>query len=566
MNVWQAVAAALAAEKTPIAFGIPGGDRFFDSIRDNPEIRKVLVRDPRAAPFMAMGYARVSGRPAVCYSVAGPGVALLVPGILEAYAACQPVIAIVSSSKRANAGQGALQEYDQVGVMRPITKWAERVTEPERIWWVMRKAFSMAMNGKPGPVFIDIPKDVGIVEIEPRDYIPAAYPIRTAGDPERTHGAIELLRAARRPVVVVGGGGVSSRAFDEVRRFAELAGAPVLTSPGGRGILAEDHPLACGLVGLYFSELGQQVYSQSDLLITLGSRNEDFQSGEQKFFPRGARYIQVDIDPDEIGRNWPADVPIVGDVRLVLKSWIDELEGNPLPAAAVESRAVELAAAKRAFLARVDEDSASDDVPLKTKRVLRELNEVLGPNTILVNENGALDLWSYSWPYFKVLDTNTCVAPGEQTCMGGGCAAAIGAKLAMPGRNVVCPTGDGAFQMFTNELATAVQYGAPVLYLVLNNRSLGWIKFHQRNLGDRFVATDFEVQPDFMMVAEANQCFGVRIERPEEIRPAIERALAATRAGTPAVVECIVDGWDFSFGFNNYYERMAHGGELQAKP
>jgi acetolactate synthase-1/2/3 large subunit len=566
MNVWQAVAAALAAEKTPIAFGIPGGDRFFDSIRDNPEIRKVLVRDPRAAPFMAMGYARVSGRPAVCYSVAGPGVALLVPGILEAYAACQPVIAIVSSSKRANAGQGALQEYDQVGVMRPITKWAERVTEPERIWWVMRKAFSMAMNGKPGPVFIDIPKDVGMVEIEPRDYIPAAYPIRTAGDPERTHGAIELLRAAQRPVVVVGGGGVSSRAFDEVRRFAELAGAPVLTSPGGRGILAEDHPLACGLVGLYFSELGQQVYSQSDLLITLGSRNEDFQSGEQKFFPRGARYIQVDIDPDEIGRNWPADVPIVGDVRLVLNSWIDELEGNPLSAAAVESRAVELAAAKRAFLARVDEDSATDEVPLKTKRVLRELNEVLGPNTILVNENGSLDLWSYSWPYFKVLDTNTCVAPGEQTCMGGGCAAAIGAKLALPDRNVVCPTGDGAFQMFTNELATAVQYGAPVLYLVLNNRSLGWIKFHQRNLGDRFVATDFEVQPDFMMVAEANQCFGVRIERPEEIRPALERALAATRAGTPAVVECIVDGWDFSFGFNNYYERMAHGGELRAKP
>jgi acetolactate synthase-1/2/3 large subunit len=149
--------------------------------------------------------------------------------------------------------------------------------------------------------------------------------------------------------------------------------------------------------------------------------------------------------------------------------------------------------------------------------------------------------------------------------MGGGCAAAIGAKLALPDRNVVCPTGDGAFQMFTNELATAVQYGAPVLYLVLNNRSLGWIKFHQRNLGDRFVATDFEVQPDFMMVAEANQCFGVRIERPEEIRPALERALAATRAGRPAVVECIVDGWDFSFGFNNYYERMAHGGELQAK-
>jgi acetolactate synthase-1/2/3 large subunit len=565
MNVWQAVAAALAAEETPIVFGIPGGDRFFDSLREYPEISKVLVRDPRAAPFMAMGYARVSGKPAICYSVAGPGVALLVPGILEAHAACLPVIAIVSSSKRGNAGQGALQEYDQVGVMRPITKWAERVTEPDRILWVMRKAFSVAMNGKPGPVFIDIPKDVGLQEIEPRDYVPAAYPIRTAGDPERIRKALEFLRAAKRPVVVVGGGGVSSRAFAEVRRFAEMAGAPVLTTPCGRGILREDHPLACGLVGLYFSDLGQRVYDEADLLVTLGSRNEDFQSGEQKFFPRGAKCIQVDIDPDEIGRNWIADVPIVGDVRLVLQAWIDELDRNPLPAKVVGSRVADLVQAKGAFEAQVREDCATDAVPLKTKRVIRELNEVLGPNTILVNENGSQDLWSYSWPYFKVLDENCCVAPGEQTCMGGGCAAAIGAKLAMPDRNVVCPTGDGAFQMFTNELATAVQFRAPVLYLVLNNRSLGWIKYHQRNLGDRFIATDFEVQPDFMKVAEANQCFGVRVERPEEIRPALERALAATRAGTPAVVECIVDGWDFSFGFRNFYERLARKGEPRGK-
>jgi acetolactate synthase-1/2/3 large subunit len=552
MNMWQAVAAALAAQNVSVVFGIPGADRFFDSLREYPEIRKVLVRDPRAAPFMAMGYARVSGRPGICYSAAGPGVALLVPGILEAYAACLPVVAIVSSSRRAGAGQGAFQEWDQVGVMRPITKWAERVTEPDRIWWVMRKAFSVAMNGRPAPS-------------PPHVYVPAAYPIRTAGDPERIRTAVELLRSAQRPVIVVGGGGISSRAFAEVRRFAEMAGAPVLTTPCGRGILPEDHPLACGLVGLYFSDLGQRVYDEADLLITLGSRNEDFQSGEQKFFPRGAKYIQVDIDPDEIGRNWIADVAVVGDVKLVLQAWVDELAREPLPADAVGPRVEGLVQAKAAFEAQVREDAATDDVPLKTKRVIRELNDVLGPNTILVNENGSQDLWSYSWPYYRVLDENCCVAPGEQTCMGGGCAAAIGAKLAMPDRNVVCPTGDGAFQMFTNELATAVQFGAPVLYLVLNNRSLGWIKYHQRNLGDRFIATDFEVQPDFMKVAEANQCFGVRVERPEEIRLAFERALAATRAGTPAVVECIVDGWDFSFGFRNFYERMARKGEARGK-
>jgi len=558
MNVWQGIVSALKAEKTEYIFGLPGGELFYDALYDTPEIKTVLVREESAGPFTAMGYARVSGRPGICFAPAGPGVANLVPGILEAHSACLPVIAIGCSSKRANAGMGAFQEVDQVSILKPITKWSERVTEPGRISWVMRRAFSLATQGRPGPVYVDIPRDTGAEEATPGRYVPVEYPLRAAGDPQKIKEAAALLLKAKRPVLVAGGGAVSSRAFGEVRNFIELLNLPLMTTPCGRGILSEEHPLAFGLVGLYFSGIGEKVYGQADLLMTLGSRNEDFQSGEQRFFPKGAKYIQVDLDPEEMGRNWVPHVAIVGDIKLVLLALLRELQRAGLKRGRRNPRMAKLLKAKDAYEARVKKECLGDSsIPLKSKRIVRELYEVFGKNAILVNENGSQDLWSYYWPYYKVGSINSCVAPGEQTCMGGGCSAAIGAKLAMPDRDVVCTTGDGAFQMFMKELATAAQHKAPVTYLVLNNFSLGWIKFAQRNRGNRFISTDYKVQPDFAQVARANQCHGERVENPGEIKPALERALKATRGGVPAVLDFIVDGWDFAPGFKRFYQRLA---------
>jgi acetolactate synthase-1/2/3 large subunit len=537
---------------------LPGGELFYDALYDAPQIKPVLVREESAGPFMAMGYARMTGRPAVCYAPAGPGVANLVPGIQEAHSACLPVVAIGCSSKRANAGMGAFQEVDQVAILKPVTKWSERVTEPERISWIMRRAFSLATNGRPGPVYIDVPRDVGAQEAKAHPYIPVEYPLRTLPDPRKVKEAAALLMKAKRPVLVAGGGAASSQAFDEVRKFVELLNLPLMTTPCGRGILSEEHPLAFGQVGLYFSEIGEKVYGEADLLMTLGSRNEDFQSGEQRFFPKGAKYIQVDLDPEEMGRNWIPQVPLVGDIRLVLQALIRELQRGGMKKGRPNPRMARLLKAKEAYIARVDRECLEDkSVPIKTKRVVREVNEVFGKDAILVNENGSQDLWSYFWPYHRVRAANSCVAPGEQTCMGGGCSAAIGAKLAMPQRDVICTTGDGAFQMFMKELATAAQFRAPVAYVVLNNFSLGWIKWGQRNRRSRFISTDYQVQPDFVKIAEANQCYGEKVEKPQEIRPALQRALEATRAGAPAVLEVIVDGWDFAPGFNRFYQRLA---------
>lgn len=556
MNAWEAIVCALRAEKTEYVFGLPGGDLFYDSLYDAPEIKTVLVREESSGPFMAMAYARLTGKQGVCYGSSGPGVANLVPGIMEAHSACLPVIAIASASNLSNAGMGAFQEVDQISIMKPLTKWCERITLPERAPWVMRRAFSLAANGKPGPVFIEIPKDVGLVEASIPEYIPSRYPHRSSGDPQDIEEAALLLMKAERPVMVAGGGAVSSRAFEEVRQVAEFLGIPIMTTPSGRGIIPEDHPLALGLVGLYFTEVGEKVYGEADLLMTVGSRNEDFQSGQQRFFPKGANYIQIDIDPHEIGRNWIPDVAVVGDAKLVLRDLTTLLRNQVKGKGLENSRIGALLRAKEEYEERVKAECLTDSMPIKTKRVVRELNAVFGKDTILINENGSQDLWSYYFPYYKVLDVNACVAPGEQTCMGGGVAAAIGAKLAMPERKVVCTTGDGAFQMFMKELPTAVQHDAPVTYVVLNNFSLGWVKFSQKRRRDRSVAVDFKIQPNFVQVAEACECYGERVERPGDIRPAIERALKANREGKPAVVEFIVDGWDFAPGFKNFYKRL----------
>lgn len=556
MNTWQAIVEALKTEGIRHIFGLPGGDAFYDALYDAPEIEPVLVREESSGLFMAMAYARMTGKPGICYAASGPGVANLVPGIMEADSACVPVIAICGASNAANAGMGAFQEVDQIGIVKPITKWAQRINQAKRAPWIMRRAFSLAANGKPGPVFIEVPKDLGAVEDDVPDYVPAVYPLRPAGDPAMIEAAAELLLKADRPLIVAGGGALYSRAFQQLRKLAETLDAPVMTTPCGRSILPEDHHLAFGQVGLYFSRLGERVYGEADLLITVGSRNEDFQSGKQQFFPEGAKYIQIDIDPHEIGRNWIPDVPIVGDAGMVLEA-LSLCVGEELGGVGRKNEwTQELLIAKERHEAEVQSECQAEDVPIKTRRIVWELNQVFGKDTILVNENGSQDLWSYYFPYYKVLDIDCCVAPGEQTCMGLGVSGAIGAKLARPSKKVVCVTGDGAFQMFMKELPTAVQHNAPVTYIVLNNFSLGWIKFGQKRRGDRFISSDFDVQPDFVRIAEASGCYGERIEAPVDIKPALERALKANGDGKTVVLEFIVDGWDFAPGFESFYRRL----------
>ncbi|MDK2896800.1 MAG: acetolactate synthase large subunit [Candidatus Atribacteria bacterium] len=549
---WQAIVKALCLEGIQFVYGLPSNPKdLYDALYDEDSIKAIQVRHEAAGGFMAMAHALSTGEPAVCYASQGPGIANLTPAALESLATCAPVIMLGAGVDGHIYGKGAFQESDQIGLMSPLTKWAVRVPYAEKIPWVIRRAFFLATNGQPGPVYIEIPPEVGRNQADIPDYVPAVRRLKTAGDCNQIKKAIELITRSKQPVIVAGGGARRSQVHDELKALADLLGMPVMTTPSGRGSIEEDHPLSFGQVGLYRNNLGIKTFAAADLLITVGSRNEEFQTGAWKLFPKGAKFIQVDIEPFEIGRNWLPDVPIWGDAKMVLSSILDGIKDFAAPA--WEERKKKYSEEKKAYEAQVTEECEKcSHIPIKSKRVVYEINQVFGRNTIMVHENGSQDLWSYYNPYYRVLDRDGDIAPGEQTCMGAGVIGAVGAKLAHPDKKVVCVTGDGAFQMYNQDVPTAVQYNAPVTWVILNNFSLGWPKVGQKELGGRYIATDFAVQPDFVQMAHAYSCYGERVEKPEDIRGALKRALKANESGKSAILDFIIDPEDLAEGFKLY--------------
>jgi len=556
MNCWEAIVGMLKAEGIDFVFGL--GDTPLQLCAGKAEgIRTINLRYEGSAPFMAMAYARVTGRPGVCSASPGPGVANMLPGMLEAYSGCSPVVAICQSTSQKYEGMADFQESEQTALMKPVTKWSARIPYAERIPWFIRRAFATAINGQPGPVFLEIPFDVSgasrysFAEVVLSAYVPARK-VRSAGDPNLISEAAQLIAQAERPVLVAGNGALLSGASVELKEFVELLGIPFLTTPGGRGILSEEHPLALGLCGMYRTRTGKKALSEADLLITVGTRNEGFQTHEWNDFPKGAKFIQVDISPLELGRNWIPDVGIAGDAIIVLRQLTEAVHSKKhrREQSLEMPRVQDIVKQKEEFAREVAAECLAEASPIPAKRIVYELDRVFGDNTILVSENGSQDCWAYCFPYYTLREGSMWVPVAEQTCMGMGVVGAIAAKLARPDKNVVCVTGDGAFQMYMKELPTAVQYGAACTWVVLNNSALGWVKHNQTTYAGWDTAT-FQAQPDFIKWAEACQCFGRRIEKTSEITPALEEALEANRKGTPAVL-------DFATGIDmSHFQRAA---------
>jgi acetolactate synthase-1/2/3 large subunit len=552
MNAWELIVNMIKAQGVEYTFGI--GDTDLQLYADKVEgLSAINLRYEGSAPFMAMAYSRLTGKPGICSGSLGPGVASLVPGVLEAYSGCVPLIVLAPSVDSRMEGMGEFQECDQRRMMEPITKWSARIPYTERIPWYIYRAFSIAMNGQPGPVFLEMPINVGGkitsgIEVEVglmSEYKPAQK-IRTSGDPELIKNAAKLLLTAERPILIAGNGTILSRATNEFKEFIELLGIPFLTTPGGRGIVSENHPLAVGVSGLYRTKIAKEFYNDADLVVSLGSRNESFQTHGWVDFPKGAKFIQVDIAPFEIGRNWRPDVAIIGDIKLVLKQLNSVLtkqlqeKENYIERPRVKA----LIQAKEEFECEVDKECMVEDIPIPAKRIVHEVSRVFGENTILANENGSQDSWSYCYPYYKVQEGSECIPVAEQTCMGMGVVGAIAAKLTKPEKKVVCIVGDGAFQMYMKELPTAAQYKTGCTWIVLNNSAFGWIKYNQQKYAGWDVST-FKVQPDFVKWAEACNCYGRKIEKSSDIQPAIEEALKLNNKGIPVVLDFIT-GLDLS--------------------
>ena len=559
-NAWDLVVAGLAAEGVKYVFGLPGDPRhLYDALElsDDPHAPKAIgVRYETSGAFMAMAFARATGDLAACFGCPGPGIANLVPGILEAYSGCTPMLVLGLRASRQTDGMGAFQETDHIGMLKPITKWATTVETPGKITWTLRRAVQLARSGKPGPVYVELPADVAMSEVEEIDYRPAPVIAPPAPNPDAIRAAADLIAAAKKPLIIVGGGAYLSGAGAAISAMASTFGFAIQTTPAGRSTVAETHPLFVGLTGLYRTTVPKEIFEEADLIITAGSRMEEFQGG---FLPRPAdpKIIQIEIDPFEIGRNWLPDVAIESDCRLAIEALHSEL--NRRGHAPLGGRIAEVQARRNAAIASAAADAIAPIengvMPLSGKSVACMINEVFGDRTILVKENGGQDLWVYYWPYYQVCEPNCCVAPAEQTAMGYGVIGSMAVKLGRPDHYVVSTSGDGAFQMSIHELGTAAQIGTPVTWVVLDDGAFGWVQWIQRREpGSQIVATTFDPHVDLVEIAKACGCGSERLADSRDLRAALERAKAANDAGKPHVLVVPIDQSHHHAEFDRFHD------------
>ena len=536
-NGGQALIKSLELEGVEVIFGLPGGAILpvYDPILDSP-IRHVLVRHEQGAGHMAEGFAHATGRPGVAMVTSGPGATNIVTPLADAYMDSIPMVVITGQVPLPSIGTDAFQECDTVGITRGVTKHNELVTRAEDIPMAIRQAFHIATTGRPGPVLVDIPKDI----VDPRNPASAmnwhwptdadvsssmpGYKPTTKGHPKKIKEAAVLIATARQPVIYAGGGILKARAAEALRELAELTGIPVVTTLMARGAFPDDHELCLGMPGMHGNYTAVTSIQKSDLLIALGSRFDDRVTGKLDGFAPDARIIHVDIDPAELGKVRRADVPIVGDCRLVIEEIIKALNalGGPESRMDITPWRQQVSAWQELY-PLVYEQSIDGDL-LKPQYVLEQLRDRSPADTIVASGVGQHQMWTSQ--YWKFNYPYTWVNSGGLGTMGFSIPAAIGAKVGRPDRTVWAVDGDGCFQMTAQELVTAATERIPVKIALLNNAYLGMVRqwqemFYGERYSEVYLSPDL---PDYVKWAEAMGCVALRVESPDEVGPAIDKA------------------------------------------
>jgi len=508
----------LQREGAETIFGYPGGSvlPIYDELYDTP-IRHILVRHEQAAAHAADGYARASGRVGVCLATSGPGACNLVTGIATAYMDSVPMVAITGQVPTSMLGNDAFQESDITGITMPITKHNYLVKHAADLPQVVRDAFYIAGTGRQGPVLIDIPKDVMTTQL---DEVPPVGTARLRGYQPTYEGhalqiekAVGLIAEAGRPVLYVGGGVIAAGAAEEVTRLAELMLIPITTTLMGLGAVPCDHPLSLGMIGMHGTEAANYAVTECDLLIAVGVRFDDRVTGKIDAFAPNARVIHIDIDPAEIGKNKPVDVPIVGDAKSVLQRILHRLVRK-------DGRDGWLDRVRRWKETGVAGGESSD--ALSPAYILREMSDLLGEKGIIVTEVGQNQMWAAQHYCFR--RPRTWISSGGLGTMGYGFPAAIGAHFARPEETVVDVAGDGSFQMNIQELGTVAQYDIPVKVVILNNMYLGMVRQWQELFYDRRYSYTELPSVDFVGIARAYGVDGMRVEEKADVRTALTTA------------------------------------------
>jgi acetolactate synthase-1/2/3 large subunit len=547
----QSLVLSLEAMDVDTVFGIPGGAILpaYDPLLDSVKVRHILVRHEQGAGHAAQGYAAASGKVGVCMATSGPGATNLVTPIADAYMDSVPIVAITGQVNSSAIGSDAFQEADIRGITMPITKHNYLVTDPAEIPRVIAEAFHIASTGRPGPVLVDISKDAlqarTTFSWPPRIDLPGYRPVLRPHS-KQIREAAKLIAAAQRPILYIGGGVIRSRAAEELRRFVELTQIPVVTTLMARGALPDSHPLHLGMPGMHGSVPAVTGLQKADLLITIGARFDDRVTGQLSTFAPEALVIHADIDPAEISKNRKADVPIVGDAKAVLVDLIEAVDndleaGNGGDYAAWRER---VQGWKQMFpLGWTEPDLAEDDSPLSPQFVLQRLGEIAGPEAVYVAGVGQHQMWAAQFVQYE--RPNAWINSGGLGTMGYAVPAAMGAKVSQPDRTVWAVDGDGCFQMTNQELATCTINDIPIKVAVINNSSLGMVRQWQTLFyNERYSNTDLHTShagervPDFVKLADAYGCVGLRCERPEDVDDVIAQAMAIN--DRPVVIDFVV--------------------------
>jgi acetolactate synthase-1/2/3 large subunit len=526
----QALIKSLEMEGTEVMFGLPGGAILpvYDPLLEST-IRHILVRHEQGAGHMAEGYAHATGRPGVAMVTSGPAATNIVTPLCDAYMDSIPIVVVTGQVPLTAIGSDAFQECDTTGITMPVTKHNWLIQRAEDIPTVVREAFYVATTGRPGPVLVDIPKDIANATMDwywPDSVDLPGFRVPAPPDRELIRAAARLIVSSERPVIYAGGGILKARAAEALRELAELTGIHVVTTLMARGAFPDDHPLCLGMPGMHGNYTAITSMQQSDLLIALGSRFDDRVTGKVGAFAPGAKIIHVDIDPAELGKVRRPDVAIAADCRLAIEALVTAVR-EELGSANAEDRPdrADWAATVGGWQARhpLQYDQAEDG-PLKPQFCIEMLRDNTPDDTIVVSGVGQHQMWSSQYWTFRY--PYTWINSGGLGTMGFAVPAAIGAKVGKPDRMVWAIDGDGCFQMTAQELVTATAERVPIKVAILNNAYLGMVRqwqelFYKERYSEVYLSPDL---PDYVKWAEAMGCVGLRVEHPEEVVPAIDKA------------------------------------------
>jgi len=533
----KAIVRSLEEEGVEHMFGIQGGAimEVYDVLYEHGP-RHILVRHEQVAAHAAEGYARASGRVGVCMATSGPGATNLVTGIADAQLDSTPIVAFTGQVPVSLIGNDAFQESDILGITMPITKHNFQITDPDDIPYTIKAAFKIASTRRPGPVLIDLPKDVQQGELKnkfkyPGDVdIPGYKVVKSGGHTKQLKDVANALMSAERPVIIAGGGVIISNASRELVQLAESLNIPVTTTLMGKGCFPEDHPLSLGMLGMHGRKVANIAVTECDTLFVIGIRFSDRITGNIDTFATNAKKMQVDIDPSEIGKNVGVDIPVVGDAKLVLQNLLKIISKLKQKNNAWNEKIQRF---KKEFAPIYD----YDDTPIKQQRVMKEINGIIDEKTIITTEVGQCQMWAAH--YLNIKNPRHFISSGGLGTMGAGFPYAIGAKVAKPEYKVIDVGSEGSFMMTGQDMATCIEENIPVVVVLLNNRYLGMVKQWQDLFYEkRRSHTCLGKVPDFVKLAEAYSAKGVTVERPSEIREAL---VDATKSEVTFIVDIVVD-------------------------